>query len=140
MPKNADGRYEFCVREVIPVNPYNGHACCYTVRGGPVLHMATASMRPMTEWGRKSLLPLATSKVDADAFCTSNCDDETVEKVSQPMSNVGRELSQYSQTLVCAIVLTTRWVNVLLKGTLRALDPTKWIEFIIKESPGVMCA
>eukprot|EP00752_Nemacystus_decipiens_P002219 g2107.t3 len=52
------------------------------IRGGPVLDMAAASVQPMTEWGRNSLLPLATSKVDTDPFCSSNCDDETVEKVA----------------------------------------------------------
>eukprot|EP00903_Cladosiphon_okamuranus_P015252 g14094.t3 len=52
------------------------------IRGGPLLHMAAASIQPMTEWGRNSFLPLAASKNDTDDFCTSNYDEETAEKVA----------------------------------------------------------
>lgn len=60
----------------------------HMVRGGPVLHMAAASIQPITEWGRNSLLPLAASEIDTDEFCTSNYDNETAEKVSKPTSSV----------------------------------------------------
>lgn len=93
------------------------------VRGGPVLHMAAASMQPMTEWGINSLQPLATSKVDTDAFCTSSFDNETVEQVSQPMSNVGREptkLADMTTVVECTVGKTIS--NVLI----HALDPRKW--------------
>ncbi len=49
--------------------------------------MGAANGKPVKEWGRTSLLPLAVSKRGTDTFCASNCDDETVEKVSRPLSS-----------------------------------------------------
>lgn len=57
-----------------------------SIRGGPLLHMGAADEKPVEEWGRTSLLPLAVSKSGTDTFCASSCDDKTVEKVSRPPS------------------------------------------------------